>query len=181
MNVRFLSLSFTLSAILFLHQFGVGADVSSVRVSSDNVGPRTMESQTRASVIRDYLRAWKTLDRSASENRADFLGTSFVGQAKDKLSETIDQQIRSKIQTRYIDKSHNIRILFYSPEGMSVQLTDNVEYDTELMHNGNSLGVQHVRSTYVAVLTPTESNWKVRLLQTTDLSADSDEKRIKED
>ena len=141
----------------------------SVRVAPmDSVGPRPVETQTQASVVRDYLKAWDILSGALSENRADLLDAYFVGIAKDKLTDTINEQRQLGIETDYRPKSHDLQVVFYSPEGLSIQLVDNVEYDVEVRDHGKAVGTQHVRARYVAVLTPTESKWKVRVFQSGD-------------
>jgi hypothetical protein len=137
-----------------------------VRVSPmDSVGPRPLETQTQSSVIRDYLLAWQTMGTAMAENRPDLLDAYFVGQAKEKLTDTIREQQKIGIYASYLDKSHDIKVLFYSPEGLSIQLLDEVEYDVDVRNGDHGLGAQHVRARYVAVLTPTESKWKVRVFQ----------------
>ena len=137
-----------------------------VRVAAmDSVGPRPVETQTQSSVIRDYLQAWQTLGLALNQNRADALDAYFVGIARDKLSDTIREQRNLGIQTAYLVRSHDIQVVFYSPEGLSLQLVDNIEYDQEVYDRGKTVGSQHVKTRYVAVLTPTESKWKVRVLQ----------------
>jgi hypothetical protein len=131
----------------------------------DNVGPRPVEVQTRTSIIRDYLLAWKAASGAMAQNRVDLLDSAFTGQAKDKLAGTVRQQQRLNLQTTYEDASHHIKVLFYSPEGLSIQLADDVEYDVQLRSHGQDLGTQHVHTRYIAVLTPTESKWKVRIFQ----------------
>jgi hypothetical protein len=147
-----------------------GTAQPSVKVAPmDAVGPRPVEQQTQSSVVRDYLQAWQTLSGAMSQNRADLLDASFVGVAKDKLLDTIREQQKLGIQTSYRDLSHNLEVVFYSPEGLSLQLLDSVEYDVEVSDHGKTLGTQHVRTRYVAVLSPTESKWKVRVLQSDGL------------
>jgi len=143
-----------------------GAGQPAVRVAPmDSVGPRPVEKQTQSSVVRDYLQAWQTLDSALGGNRADLLDGYFVGVAKEKLADTIREQQNLGIETSYRDQSHDLQVVFYSPEGMSIQLLDNVEYDVEVRDHGKTVGTQHVRTRYVAVLTPTESKWKVRVFQ----------------
>jgi hypothetical protein len=143
-----------------------GAARPSVRVAPmDSVGPRPVEKQTQSSVVRDYLQAWHTLDGALLQNRADLLSGYFVGMAKGKLADTIREQQALGIHTHYRDESHDIQVVFYSPEGLSIQLLDNVEYEVEVRDHGKTVGTQHVRTRYVAVLTPTESKWKVRVFQ----------------
>jgi len=138
----------------------------SVRVAPmDSVGPRTMESQTQSSVIRDYLLAWKSMDAALTQNRLELLDAVFIGKAKEKLAETVREQQSLGIQTSYLPKSHDIKVVFYSPEGLSIQLLDEVEYDVDVHKGEQSLGSEHVRARYVAVLSPTETSWKVRVFQ----------------
>ena len=155
-------IAFWLLATLF-----VGAsDQPSVRVeSTDSVGPRTLEKQTETAVVRDYLKAWHSLSGALEQNRIDLLNADFVGTAKEKLSDTIQEQAKLGIQTRYTDKAHDVKLVFYSPEGLSIQLIDTVDYDIQLIDHEKPQITQHVRARYVAVLTPTEVQWKVRVFQ----------------
>src|SRR6202049_2571092 len=94
-----------------------GSDQPTVRVAPTNsVGPRTLEKQTETAVIRDYLQAWQSLSRALDQNRADLLNRDFVGTAKEKLADTIREQAKLGIQTRYQDGKHDIQLVFYSPE-----------------------------------------------------------------
>lgn len=142
-----------------------GFEQPAVRVSADAAGPRRLETQTQTAVVRDYLQAWQSLNRALQENRADLLDASFVGVAKDKLADTIRGQQELGMKTRYRDLSHDLNIVFYSPEGLSVQLLDTVEYEVQVVDHEQVMATQRVRSRYVAVLTPTEVRWKVRVFQ----------------
>jgi hypothetical protein len=44
------------------------------------------------------------------------------------------------IRTRYRDLSHDLQIVFYSPEGLSVELTDKVEYEVQLIDHDKGYG-----------------------------------------
>ena len=152
--------------------FGSGSDQPSVRIGSmESAGPRTVEKQTQSSVVRDYLLAWQSLSRALAQNRAAVLDESFTGIAREKLADTIREQVGLGVQARYHDTAHNLQVIFYSPEGLSIQLLDDVEYDIELRENGKLLGTQHAKSRYMAVLTPTESKWKVRIFEAQPLEA----------
>jgi len=143
-----------------------GVEQPAVQVEpTESVGPRTPEKQTTTAVIRDYLQAWQTLSSALAQNRPDLLDRDFVGTAKTKLAQTIEDQSSLKIAAQYRDTAHHIRLLFYSPEGLSMQLLDNVEYDVQVTDHDKVRAMQHVRSRYVAVLTPTEVRWKVRIFQ----------------
>jgi|SRR5271170_5740395 len=151
---------------IFAAIFVFGSDQPSVRVQpTDSLGPRTLEKQTKAAVVRDYLQAWGSFSHAFEQNRADILDADFVGVAREKLEDTIREQARLGIQTRYRDGPHDIQFVFYSPEGLSLQLVDTVEYDLQIVDHEKVVTTQHVRARYVAVLTPTEVRWKVRVFQ----------------
>jgi hypothetical protein len=146
--------------------FALGADQPAVRIAATNsIGPRHLDKQTETAVIRDYLEAWRSLSSAFEQNRADLLDPDFTGTAKEKLAETIREQAKMGIHARYEDSAHDLQLVFYSPEGLSIQLIDTVEYDVQIMNGKTVLSTQHVRTKYVAVLTPTEVRWKVRVFQ----------------
>jgi hypothetical protein len=151
---------------LFAAIFALGADQPAVRVApTDSVGPRRLDKQTEAAVIHNYLDAWRSLSGAFEQNRADLLDPNFTGVAKDKLADTIREQAKLGIHTRYQDSAHDLQLVCYSPEGLSIQLVDTVEYDVQIIDGKTIQATQHVRAKYVAVLTPTEVRWKVRVFQ----------------
>lgn len=153
---------------LFATPLALMADQPSVRVEPSNLqGPRPLETQTADAVIRDYLHSWQSLQAALEHNRADLLDSSFVGTARDKLADTAQEQAALGLRTRYNDRSHNIRILFYSPEGLSIQLVDNVEYEEQVLDHDKVLASQPVRARYLVVLTPAEDRWRVRIFEGT--------------
>jgi len=154
-------------AALFLAALlAAGFREPSLRVEpSDSVGPRTLEKQTETAVIRDYLQAWQTMSTALDTNRAEVLDADFVGVAREKLADTVREQQKVGLRTRYTDQSHNVKLVFYSPEGLSIQLIDTVDYDVQLFDQETLKATTHVRTCYVAVLTPTEVRWKVRIFQ----------------
>lgn len=142
------------------------ADQPSVQVLPPDLhGSRPLEAQTGPAVVRDYLESWQQLRAAFDQNQPDLLNTDFVGTAREELGSTIVQQAKLGIHTHYQDESHNLQIVFYSPQGMSIQLLDNVEYDEQVVENGKVLATQHLKARYVVVLTPTETRWKVRIFQ----------------
>lgn len=143
-----------------------GAGQSTVRVEPANLqGPRPLAAQTQAAVVQDYLQAWQSLSAALAQNRADLLNSDFAGTAKDKLTETIQQQANLGIRTRYQDRSHDLQLVFYSPEGLSIQLVDKVEYDVQTLDHDKVVATQRVRARYIVVLTPAEVRWRVRVFQ----------------
>ena len=85
---RLLTVAGCICATLLL----TGFQQPAVQVDPDSGGPRNLEAQTRAAVVRDYLQAWKSLNGALQENRADLLDASFVGIAKEKLTDTVREQ-----------------------------------------------------------------------------------------
>lgn len=128
-------------------------------------GPRQLQDQTATAVVRDYLESWQSLTAALEKNRADLLDQDFVGTAKDKLTDTMRQQAALGIHTRYQDRAHDIRIVFYAPDGLSVQLIDNVVYDERVVDNKKVLTTQRAHVRYTVVLTPAETRWRVRIFQ----------------
>jgi hypothetical protein len=137
-----------------------------VRVETPTLqGPRPLPEQTATAAIRDYLQSWQSLRSALEQNRTDLLDPAFVGTAKDKLTETIQQQTTLGIRTRYLERSHDIQIVFYSPEGLSIELTDRVDYDVQILDHDGVKTEQRVSARYVIVLTPAEVRWRVRVFQ----------------
>lgn len=137
-----------------------------VRVEPSHLqGPRDLQEQTQSAVIRDYLRAWQTVNAAFEGNDAGVLDRDFVGTARDKLAEAVQQQVTAGIHTRYQDKSHDIQIIFYSPEGLSIELTDTVQYDVQVLDHDGAQTKQQVSARYIVVLTPAEVRWRVRVFQ----------------
>ena len=167
MNTFFQPGKALLTAVVMLAVFAASAfDKPAVHLqSTQNVGPRDVEPQTETGVVRDYIEAWRTMDRAFSENNTRLLDADFIGLAKEKLAGTIKDQAKLGLRTSYQDRKHDISFLFYSPEGMSLQLVDNVEYDVQIIDHDKVQATQHVATRYIAVLTPTEVRWKVRIFQ----------------
>ena len=141
---------------------------AAVRIEAPNLqGSRPLQEQTGRTAIQDYLQSWQVLATALEQNRADLLDPDFVGSAKDALTVTIQQQTALGISTRYQDRSHDLQIVFYSPDGLSIELTDNVEYDVQLLDQGRVKTTQHLSARYLIVLTPAEVRWRVRVLQAT--------------
>lgn len=162
-----LKLFLTLCAV-FAASSAVVTAQALVRIEPVNLSvSRQLREQTGKAAIRDYLQSWDVLSAALAQNRADLLDPAFVGSAKNTLTATIHQQSALGIRTQYHDRSHDIQIAFYSPEGLSLELIDHVEYDVQLFDDGKLISTQKVRSNYVIVLTPAEVRWRVRVFQST--------------
>jgi hypothetical protein len=143
------------------------ADVR-IEPSAAQNGPHMLTEHTASAVIQDYLQSWKSLSAALEENRADLLNMDFSGAALEKLGETIHEQAAAGLSTQYRDSAHDIQIVFSSPEGLSIQLTDTVAYDLQVLDHGKSISSQHITTRYIVVLTPAEARWKVRVFQATN-------------
>ena len=152
--------------LVFATPLALRADQASVHVQPPDLhSPRPLAQQTAEAAIRDYLESWQAMKSALDQNRAALLNRDFEGTAKDKLSAAISAQIKAGIHTKYEDRSHNIQIVFYSPEGLSIQLVDNVQYDQQVFQNGKLLVSQPALARYVVVLTPSQVRWRVRVFQ----------------
>lgn len=139
---------------------------TAVRVEPSHLqGPRPLAEQTEQGAIRDYLEAWKAMRAALEQNQPGLLNADFVGTAKDKLTETIHEQVAAGLHTRYQDRSHDLQIVFYSPEGLSIELIDAVDYDVQVFDSEHTLSTQQAHAKYVVLLTPAEVRWRVRVLQ----------------
>lgn len=145
---------------------GFGAAQPTLRVEPANLdGPRQLQEQTAAGAVRDYMQAWQSLGAALNQNSAELLNADFVGTAKDKLTETIHAQASLGIRTEYQDRAHDVQIVFYSPEGLSIELIDTVDYDVQVFDHDKPEATQQVRQRYVVVMTPAEVRWRVRVMQ----------------
>jgi hypothetical protein len=152
--------------VVFLAVPSFGHAQATVRVEPANLqGPRSLPEQTGTAAIHDYLRSWQSLSAAFEQNRADLLDPAFVGTARSKLALAIQQQATLGISTRYQDRSHDLQIVFYSPDGLSIELVDKVEYDVQVLDHTRVKTTQHLNARYVIVVTPAEVRWRVRVFQ----------------
>lgn len=155
-----------ITAIPAAGQADVPDGQATVRVEPSHLqGPRALADQTEQGAIRDYLEAWKTMRAALEQNQPGLLNADFVGTEKDKLTETIHEQVAAGLHTRYQDRSHDLQVVFYSPEGLSIELVDTVDYDVQVFDNEHTLSTQQAHARYVVLLTPAEVRWRVRVLQ----------------
>jgi hypothetical protein len=143
----------------------VGAQPEVSVDTSQLKGPRALEDLTKAAAIRDYLESWQGMNEAFQKDQANLLEEDFIGTAKDKLADAIDEQTKAGIHTRYQDRSHHIQFLFYSPEGLSIELIDDAQYDVQIVDHEKPVATIPVSARYMVVLTPAEVRWKVRVMQ----------------
>lgn len=129
------------------------------------VSPRPIEPQTEQAAVRDYLQSWKAMDLAFGQNRPDALGQDFVGGAAEQLLSAIKEQSDLGIQTHYQDISHDIRFLFYSPEGMSIEFVDRVKFNVQVYDHGRLVSSKVENTSYLVIMTPSEVRWSIRIFQ----------------
>ena len=144
------------------------ADPTTVQVQPPDLqGSRPLEPLTASAVVRDYLQSWTAFRAALNQNQPQALHEDFAGTALTKLSGTIAEQSKLGIHTRYVDHSHHLQIVFYSPDGLSIQIVDHVNYEEQVMEGGKVIADQPVHARYIVVMTPSQTRWQVRMFQAT--------------
>ncbi len=141
------------------------AEQPSVKVEASLPGSRPIEKSTETAALRDYLQAWESFGSALDGNHPGSLDPEFVGVARDKLAETIAEQAKLGMYTRYRAVSHDIQFVFYSPEGGSLELVDRVAYEQQVFAEGSALATERMEARFLVVLTPAEARWRVRVFQ----------------
>ncbi|MGI9100850.1 MAG: hypothetical protein ACR2IF_00265 [Terriglobales bacterium] len=141
------------------------ADLPKVQLDADDTSGRQVEELTKKAIARDYARAWRTMAAALEQNNAGLVDDDFVGVAAEKLSSGVAAQLHSGLRTRYVDHGHQLDVLFYSPEGLSIQVRDTARLERQVLDGNTVVFSEQVTRHYIGILTPTEVRWKVRLLQ----------------
>ncbi len=151
-------------ASLPLHVFAAAPAVA-MKVDASAAGPRQVEDSTVQAIQRDYSTAWKQLSQAVDENRADLLNGSFVGTAREQAAQLIKSQAHNGLHQRWVDHGHNVQVAFYSIDGSSMLLHDTTEMEIQQLDGGNVVHSEQVTVHYLALLTPAENSWQVRVLE----------------
>lgn len=138
---------------------------AAITLDAAGAGPRELEDQTQRSIVRDYDRAWGTLQSALERGDAGVLQEYFVGVAKDKLSQAITQQQKSGVRVRYQVRRHALKVLFYSPEGSAIEVRDTAQLTMQVLDGGKVVHSEELTQPYLVLFTPAEDRWKVRLLE----------------
>jgi hypothetical protein len=141
------------------------ADENAIAISTSGATPREVEETTQKAIERQYSAAWKTMTQALKENRTDLLDQVFVGSARDQLAKQIEQQQKTGVSNRLLDKGHQVNVIFYSPEGTALQLRDTAEIDAQVLDGSKVIHSQLLRQQYLVILTLVEDRWKVRIMQ----------------
>ncbi len=135
-----------------------------VRLNADSIGPRPIEELTGRNVTRDYAHAWRDLGIALSENDADVLGSYFTGFAKDRLTQRISDQKSTGVRVRYRDQGHQVKALFYSPDGGEMQLLDRATFEIQIIDGNKLIHQESASQNYLVLMTPGADRWLVRSL-----------------
>ncbi len=168
--VRFVLLTFSFALIvsgsvpLLSKAFADSPDQVAVKLDASQIQPRPLEQLTGQAIAKTYSNAWKNMETALAENRQDLIDESFTGYAHDKLLAEVKAQQNKGLSTRYVDRGHQVRATFYSPEGSAVQLEDTAKLEMQLLDGDKVVASQDVTRKYVAIVTVVEDSWKVRVL-----------------
>ncbi len=143
----------------------LAATAPSVSLNAEHVAPRQVEDTTQRVVARDYAAAWQAMADAVDQNRADLLAAYFVGTADDKLTAGIEQQRKTGLHQRIVDKGHTVDVVFYSPEGSAMELHDTARLELQVLDGSKVIHSEDATVHYVALLTAAETSWKVRMLE----------------
>lgn len=136
-----------------------------VVLNTSKATPRTVESLTERSILRDYKFAWTNLaDALASSSAAPVSGL-FAGTAETWISDEIKSQRSSGLSSRYSNQSHKVEAVFYAPEGDVIELQDTAEYDLQILDGSKTIHNEHVTAHYIVLMTPAADRWVIRQLQ----------------
>jgi hypothetical protein len=147
---------------------GLAADTETspkVTLNVSRAGPRTVEAMTEHSILRDYIFAWENLAHTLEANAPDLLNGSFTGAAEAQLNESVINQRRSGVSSRYLNQSHKIDAVFYAPEGDLIELHDTAQFNLMIVDGNNKIYDQPVEAHYVVLMTPGADRWVVRQFQ----------------
>lgn len=156
---------FALPTLLLFGVLCLAQATPNVQLNADNVTGKQLEDLTKKAVARDYAKAWGTLAKAMDNNNAEPIDGDFTGVAEEKLASAVEQQTKAGLHRRYVDHGHKVDVLFYSPDGSSIQLRDTAQLEVQYLDGDKVLKSENVTKQYVSLMTPTEVRWKVRVLQ----------------
>ncbi len=153
------------SALPVIRQVRAADSTPVIKLDASNAGPRELEEQTEKSIVRDYGRAWNTLQTALDQNDASILEQYFAGVAKDKFAQAVAAQDQSGVRVRYLPRGHALRVLFYSSEGSAIEARDTAQLEVQVLDGGKLVHRENLSQSFLVLFTPAEDRWKVRLLE----------------
>lgn len=141
------------------------ASLPKVVLSAESIAPRSIEQRTGEVVTHDYAQAWQDLAENLSSNRGDLLGDYFTGEAKTQFMKRIAEQKKNGLRTVYEDGGHEVKAVFYSPDGGEMQLEDRVHLGTRVYDGQKLIYSSDSTEKFLVLMTPGADRWYVRLLE----------------
>src|SRR5437660_6324901 len=162
-HLRSLAMAMTVVAIaLFAPRYSVCADSTpQVVLNTSKAAPRSVESLTQRSILRDYRFAWANLDQALEANTTAPLSGLFAGTANAWLNDAVNSQRRAGLSSRYLNQNHKLEAVFYSPEGDVIELHDTADYELQVLDGSKTLHDEHVVVHYVVLMTPGADRWVI--------------------
>lgn len=136
-----------------------------VEMDVSGAGPRSVESLTEGSIIRDYGQAWSSLAAALEYNRPDFLDRSFVGPARSEFAAAIADQETTGVRVQYRERRHHLKAVFYAPEGDLMELHDTLECELQVTDGLKVIHQEHAVLYYVVLITPGADRWVIQRMQ----------------
>jgi hypothetical protein len=147
-----------------------------VRLDVSKAAPRDVEDQTQQSIVRDYGKAWQSLEQALAEDRTDLLSGNFIGYALDRWNQTVKAQKSADLSRRIVDHGHHLEVAFYSVDGSAMQLRDTAQLEVQYLDGGKVIHNETMTARYLVLMTPAENSWKVRILQ--EISPDTPKQAV---
>jgi hypothetical protein len=136
-----------------------------VYLDADGLAPRPIEELTGTTIARHYAQAWHDLAEVLESGRVEGLGEEFIGFAKDRLVQRIDEQKQAGLHVRVVDHGHRLKAVFYSTDGAAMQLLDEAQLEIQTFDGNKLLDTQNGAHEYVVLITPGTDRWQVRYLE----------------
>ncbi len=136
-----------------------------VTLTVESASPRSVESLTEHSIVRDYTAAWQSLTEASEYDSPGRLDAYFVGTARLNLGKELNDQKKARTHVRYLNQEHRLKAVFYAPEGDVMELQDEAEYQMQVVSDEKVVHDEHVVVKYVVLMTPAADRWVVRQLQ----------------
>ena len=136
-----------------------------IKIDTSKSTPRDVEDQTEQSIVRDYGKAWQSLEEALANNNAESLSANFAGVARDRWNATVSAQKKAGLSRKVVDRGHQLHVVFYSVEGSAMELMDTAQLEIQYLDGSKVIHSERVTGHYVVLMTPAENSWKVRILQ----------------
>jgi hypothetical protein len=163
---RFGCVSLLIAAAMLTAPFAFAAeDAPEVQLNTSKAAPRAMEPLTERAILRDYKFAWYNLELAIESNSTARLNALFVGPANKWIHDAVDSQRRNGLSSRYLNQTHKVDAVFYSPEGDVLELHDTAGYDFQVLDGSKTIHDEHVTVHYVVLMTPGADRWVIRDIQ----------------